>query len=74
MKPGHPKQIRSTSNSWIDMNNAFVPIRRKGRNKFIHQAFPEKKYESVFVELDKTVFNVNRNIIIGEIYNSLPQN
>ena len=32
-------------------------------------AFPEKLYESVFVELDKTIFNVNRNIIIGKIYN-----
>ena len=32
-------------------------------------AFPEKLYESVFVELDKTIFNLNRNIIIGEIYN-----
>ena len=32
-------------------------------------AFPEKLYESVFIELDKTIFNVNRNIIIGEIYN-----
>ena len=32
-------------------------------------AFPEKLYETVFVELDKTIFKVNRNIIIGEIYN-----
>ena len=31
--------------------------------------FPEKQYESVFVEVDKTIFNTNRNIIIGEIYN-----
>ena len=31
--------------------------------------FPKKLYESVFVEVDKTIFNTNRNIIIGEIYN-----
>ena len=32
-------------------------------------ALPKKLYESVFIEVDKTIFNLNRNIIIGEIYN-----
>ena len=31
-------------------------------------ALPKKLYESVFIEVDKTIFNLNRNIIIGEIY------
>ena len=65
------------------MNNAFVRIRRKGPgqvytytilfNTRIHLhgdlAFPEKQYESVFVEVDKTFFNTTRSTIIGEIYN-----
>ena len=32
-------------------------------------AFPKNLYESVFFGVDKTIFNTNRNIIIGEIYN-----
>ena len=32
-------------------------------------AFSKNLYESVFIEVDKTIFNTNRNIIIGEIYN-----
>ena len=40
-----------------------IQYRRRG-----DLAFPEKQYESVFVEVDKTIFNTNRNII-GKIYN-----
>ena len=32
-------------------------------------AFPKNLYESVFIEVDKTIFNTNINIIIGKIYN-----
>ena len=32
-------------------------------------AVPEKQYESVCVEVDKTIFNTNRTITIGDIYN-----
>ena len=31
--------------------------------------FPKKLYESIFIEVDKSIFHSNRNIIIGEIYN-----
>ena len=31
--------------------------------------FPKNIYESIFIEVDKSIFNTNRNIIIGEIYN-----
>ena len=41
-------------------------IQYRGRSDL---AFPEKLYESVFVEVAKTVLNSNINIIIGEIYN-----
>ena len=32
-------------------------------------AFPPQIYESIFIEVDRTIFNTNRNIIICEIYN-----
>ena len=32
-------------------------------------AFPTKLYETIFVEVDKTMFHTNRNVVIGEIYN-----
>ena len=41
-----------------------IQYRRRG-----DLALPKKLYESVFIEGDKTIFNLNRNIIIGEIYN-----
>ena len=32
-------------------------------------AFPTKLYETIFVEVDKTIFHTHRNVVIGEIYN-----
>ena len=32
-------------------------------------SLPSKLYESVFIEIDKSIFCTNRNVIIGEIYN-----
>ena len=32
-------------------------------------SFPKNIYESIFIEVDKSIFNTNRNVIIGEIYN-----
>ena len=32
-------------------------------------SLPKKIYESIFIEVDKSIFKTNRNIIIGEIYN-----
>ena len=59
-----------------------IPFNKKkggGTSLYIHNSFqyrrrgdlelPQKLYESVFIEVDKTIFNLNRNIIIGEIYN-----
>ena len=55
------KKGRGTS---IYIHNS-IQYRRRG-----DLALPPKKlYESVFIEVDKTIFNLNRNIIKGEIYN-----
>ena len=65
------------------MDNAFDQIRKKEEEQVythrivfntkegeIYDSPPQKKlYESVFVEVDKTIFNKIINIIIGEIYN-----
>ena len=49
-----------------------------GTNLYIHNSIQYRRrgdlalpklYESVVIEVDKTIFNLNRNIIIGEIYN-----
>ena len=32
-------------------------------------AFPQKIYESIFIDVDKLILNTNRNVIIGKIYN-----
>ena len=67
-------------------NNVFVQIilKRGGTRLDIHNsiqyrrrddlAFPETLYKTEFIEVDKTIFNLNRNIIIGKIYNPPPQN
>ena len=46
-----------------------------GTSLYIHNSIQYRRrgdlalYESVFIEVDKTILNLNRNIIIGEIYN-----
>ena len=62
------------------MNNACALIIKEGAalaSTFIIRynikrddlTFPPKIYESIFIEVDKSIFNTNRNVIIGEIYN-----
>ena len=36
-------------------------------------AFPQNLYESVFIEVDKTIFNTNRNIIRANLQSSILQ-
>ena len=40
-------------------------IQYKNRNDL---SFPKQHYESIFIEVDKSIFNTNHNTIIGEIY------
>ena len=82
MKPGPTNVIKIYLISLITAtHNAFVQIIRK-REEQVYTftivfnieeggdlTFPEKQYESVFIEVDNTIFNLNRNIIIREIYN-----
>ena len=63
------------------MNNVFALITKRGggTSLYIHNqiqykqrgdlSFPKNIYESIFIEVDKSIFNTNRNVIIGEIYN-----
>ena len=63
----HEQCIRSNKKKGVGISLYIYNIIQYKRRRDL--AFHEKLYESVFVELDKTIFNVNRNIIIGEIYN-----
>ena len=40
-------------------------IQYKNRNDL---SFPKQHYESIFIEVDKSIFNTNHTTIIGEIY------
>ena len=62
------------------MNNVSDPIIKKGGGSslYIHNDMQYKNrndlslskthYESIFIEVDKALFNTNRNSIIGEIH------
>ena len=63
----HPEQCVRSNNKKGGGTSVYInkDIQYKNRNDL---SFPKQHYESIIIEVDKSIFNTNHNTIIGEIY------
>ena len=62
------------------MNSVYVRIKKRGggTSLYIHNdiqykirtdlSLPKQQYESIFIEVEPSIFSTSRNTIVGEIY------